>query len=581
MNKKRLQYILVFAISFLVYANTINHSFVLDDDVVFLQNQFVQKGIKGIPDIVSHGFLYGFNQRNDQSYRPVVLIFYAIEKSIFGNDPTTFHLLNMLYYALLCFLLFKLLKALFQEEDGWLAFGATILFAVHPVHTEVVANIKGRDDILHATFLILSFITALKYVDLKEKKYLFYSLLTFFLALLCKEMAVTYMALLPLTLWTFRSVQLKQIFDTLAYYFAPFALYFILRNIILDTLAFDEEMTVINNGLAAAESYPEQLATTFLIFGKYISLLFFPHPLSWDYSFPQFPIVSFSDPIVLLIVAILLGLTIFSLLRIKSKDKIAYSFLFFVISFSVVSNFFILIGATLGERFLFFPSIAFCIFMVVLIDKLIKKAIQHKAKGLKVYWILLAIICIPLSLKTWDRNKDWENNETLFTSGIEATPNSSRAVSAYASVLRERGEAATNPAHRQQNLEQALEWYQKSINLYDGNADAYYNLGVTFMTLNQEGNALNSFKHAVSLQAKHIKALNNIGVLYFRNNRLTEAEGYFQECLRININFQSAYANLGAIYHNQGNKDKARRYYQRALELDPNDINTRNNMSKL
>ena len=565
--------------TFAVYGNTIRHDFVLDDDVVFRYNRYVQSGLKGIPDIISNGFLHGFNGRNDQSYRPVVLIFFAIEKSFFGNNPTALHLLNVLYYGLLCCLLFYLLKLLMPQRDEWLLLFMALLFVVHPLHTEVVANIKGRDEILHALFLISSLVFVFKYLKEHSKSLLVYGLLSFFLALLCKEMAVTYIVLLPLSLWTFAQLNQREVGAITAYFFIPLFLYFILRNAILDALSFDEEMSIINNGLTAAENYSEQLATTFYIFGEYIMLLFYPHPLSWDYSYPHFPIVGFDNVQVLLTIGLLAISIVGSLYFIKKRNVFAFCILFFLTSFSIVSNFFILIGSTLGERFLFFPSFAICILIVLTFHILVKK-IKLQKGGVILNALIIALL-ISYSFKTIDRNKDWENNETLFASGAEATPNNSRAIGALASALREKGERSQNASERNKLFQQAIELYQKSLMLYDGNADIFYNLGVTYMNINDLGNAITLFEQTLRLEPKNIRALNNLGVAYFRGNQLRKAERYFIECMRIDINFQSAYANLGAIYHNRGDIGKARRYYSRALELDANDMNTRNNLSNL
>ena len=161
------KYLIILAASFVVYGNTISHDFVLDDDVVFRYNRYVQSGLKGVPDILSHGFLHGFNARNDQSYRPVVLVVFAVEHALFGNNPNALHFLNIMYYGLLCCLLYYLLNLLMPQKNEWLLLFIVLLYLTHPIHTEVVANIKGRDEILHAIFLVLSLIYSLNYINSK------------------------------------------------------------------------------------------------------------------------------------------------------------------------------------------------------------------------------------------------------------------------------------------------------------------------------------------------------------------------------------------------------------------------------
>ena len=377
----RLISIILFAFAFLLYANTLSHGYVLDDDVVYLKNKDVQAGLKGISSILHHSFIYGFTGHNDQSYRPVVLILFAIEKEVFGNNPHVGHFVNVLLFALCCLLLFKLLNALFGNTLPLLPVAAAFLFAAHPIHTEAVANIKGRDDILNFIFLILSLTFILRHVDEGKKKYFFLSVLCFFLSLMCKEVAVTFLAIIPLTILFFREVPLKRIAMGMIAFTVAFGIYMFIRSSVLDAVTFQEKMKVVNNGLAAASNESDRIATAILILGKYVLLLFFPHPLSWDYSFNQIPIVSFSDIKVIVVMCVFTTLLIYAALivlkKIKSlsatqyQKKLSFSklpsrifsfcILFFFITMSVVSNIFIMIGATLGERFLFVPSLAFCI----------------------------------------------------------------------------------------------------------------------------------------------------------------------------------------------------------------------------
>lgn len=563
-----------------LYANTFQHGFVLDDDVVYLQNQYVQEGVTSIDDILSHGFLHGFNQRNDQSYRPLVLINFALEHSLFGNDPTAHHIINVLLYAILVCVLFLFLRQLFPEYNSYLAFWVALLYLVHPVHTEVVANIKGRDEILHGIFALLSLISFFKYLDLDKKKFLFRALAFFLLALLSKEMAVTLLAVIPLSLYFFRKIELKQlIFKTLPL-IGVLVIYFIVRSAVLDNVTFDEEMTVMNNSLAAANNLSQRIATNFLIFGKYISLLFFPHPLAWDYSFPFFPIVNFSYPLVIFIIAASVTALVLSIYGMKNKNPFAWAFLFFISTFSIVSNFFILIGATLGERFLFFPSIAFC-FAVVYGLHLLSKQFQKKRSK---YFIPIGII-IPilllLSFKTYDRNLDWENNEKLFLSGAEATPNNSRAISALASMHRTRAEKAQNPNTQLKEYQLAKGFYLQSIKLYQENTDALYNLGVVYSALNNRDKARLAYQRVLEIEPAHLRAINNLGVIFLQQSDFKRAEQLFQKAISINPSFQNAYANLGAVKHNLGEKAAAQQYYEKALQLNPNDLNTQRNLNNL
>jgi len=603
----------VFAFSFLLYANTINHSYVLDDDVVYLKNKDVQAGLSGIPSILTHSFIYGFTGHNDQSYRPVVLIIYAIEKEFFGNNPRTGHFINVLLFALACVLLYKLINILFSSHVSLLnahySLLVALLFASHPIHTEAVANIKGRDDILNFAFFVLSLTYILRYVDSEKKKYFGLSVLFFFLALLCKEMAVTFLAIIPMTVFFFRGLPLKKIFSGMLAFAGVFILYMLIRGSVLDTVTFEEKMKVVNNALAAATNESDRIATAIFILGKYILLLFFPHPLSWDYSFNQIPIVSFSDIRVIGVLCACLGLVIYSVIVLVKKMKsprpplqggehspsevFAYCILFFFITMSVVSNLFIMIGSTLGERFLFVPSLAFCIALAVFLlpsSALLKveKITREKSASneglakslLNIRGGVLFVIIALFSFKTFSRNKDWKNNLSLFTAGVEATPNSSRAESALGSSYREMGEKEPDPGKRMEYFQKAIVYYTKAIEILPDNTEALYNAGVSYYGMGDKENALKAYEQALAVSPEYTNAANNAGVIYFERKEYEPAKKYFLQAVKYAPNNSDALGNLGAINHNQGNMREAVDYYKQALAINPANQNVQNNLAK-
>lgn len=143
---------LIFLFGFMLYANTFQHEFVLDDAIVFSENNFTKAGINGWRGIFSKDTFYGFFQQDGKEqlvaggrYRPFSLATFALEVSLFGVQPTSGHIINALLYGILGIILFKCLVLL--RIEGGLALAITLLFMSHPLHTEVVANIKGRDEI--------------------------------------------------------------------------------------------------------------------------------------------------------------------------------------------------------------------------------------------------------------------------------------------------------------------------------------------------------------------------------------------------------------------------------------------------
>ena len=565
----------LFVFSFLLYSNTLNHGYALDDDVVFLKNRFVQKGIDGMGDIFSHGFLYGFNNRNNQSYRPVVTAVFALEKEFFGNKPKAGHLINVLLYGISVGVLFLLLQLLFLKQPIWLPALIAALFAAHPIHTEVVANIKGRDDMLTFFFMVLSFYWLMKFILSNNIKLLYVSLVCYFVCLLTKENAVAFIAVFPLLFYFFSERDLKQSIIQALPYGVPLLLYFMLRNQVLDDVVFGEKLEVINNGLMAATTTGEMLATNFVILGKYVWLLIFPHPLSFDYSYSHFSIVGWTDFTALgsLLVYLLLGA--FALWKFKSKEVLVFGVLFYLITLSITSNLLVKIGCTLGERFLFIPSLGYCLILGVLLARIV----SFKPKPL--LYTLIAILFVPFCLKTYSRNFEWKDNITLFEADVDAAPNSARTHFSLGSALNTNSEAEADPAKKKVLLERAIKELHETLKIYPEFTAAWYNMGVAYYSYGDYDNSRKSYEQAIELNPNEKQALNNLGVIYFNQREYNKALEYFTQATVADPSFIDPYANIGAVHHNTGNYDQAIVHYNKVLALQPDNRGVINNLSKL
>lgn len=145
----RYRYVIVFIFSFLIYANTIGNDYNLDDELV-TRNQAVTSaglGIENLQKIFTHPY-YQDNMGYSYGYRPLTTLSFTVEHSLFGDNPHISHFINLLLYCLLCIVLLKVMELMFKKYDPLLPVISVLIFAVHPLHTEVVASIKNRDEIL-------------------------------------------------------------------------------------------------------------------------------------------------------------------------------------------------------------------------------------------------------------------------------------------------------------------------------------------------------------------------------------------------------------------------------------------------
>ena len=396
----------LFILSFALYFNTISHDYVLDDIFVTKGNVFVQKGFGGIGEIVTSGYFKGYNNVNNQLYRPVVLITFAAEKAVFGNDPHVSHFFNVLLYAFSILFLFFLLTRLFSRQQSLFAFLVTLLFLAHPVHTEVVANIKSRDEIIAFIFTLLTLIFMLNYLRDKKSRLLVFSYISCFLCIMTKESGITILAVIPLILWFFSDLNLKRILLLTAPYMLIAGLYLLIRTMVLDPFNPGEESVfVLNNSLLGAKNAAEMLATNFVTLGLYLKLLVIPYPLSWDYSYNQIPVINWSDWKALSSLVAYLLLGIYALIMIRKKEIIAFGILFFFITLSVSSNLFVKIGSTFGERFLFVPSLGYCVVLVALLFKipgLKDDMIRRRSKYIYIFIIFYNFFIVNFAyIKFW------------------------------------------------------------------------------------------------------------------------------------------------------------------------------------
>ncbi len=560
----------LFVFALALYGNTFTHGYVLDDKIMITENFLVQKGISGIPEIISHGPLYGWKKIND-GYRPFSLVTYAIEVSLFGFNSKVHHVFNVLIYAFTCVILFVLLRKLLSKMHVIVPMIITLLFLTHPIHTEVVANIKSRDELFSFLFLILSLWFLIYYIRSHNFYSMFLSLIMYFFSLISKENSITFLAVVPLTLYIFTELPLKKIFNYSLTYLGIAAIYLVLRWNIVDTDSFLQQTDIVNNSLVGAGSLSERIATAVLILGKYIILLFFPLTLSSEYGYNQIPNVGWADIGVLISFLVCLILILYATIKIRKKDMLSFSILFFFITISVVSNIFFLVGATLAERFLYTPSLGFCIALIYVPKKFWHIDFNNfRTKKVRIFLGAITVLVIAYSYRTIIRNSEWRDELSLFTSTVETSPNSMRAHWGLADVYKRMSENEENPHLVTRYLNKSVEHYKHATKILPRICEPWHILGYGLHALGNEEEAARVYLRALACDPKIAKTQNNMGLIYFNHNQYPEALKSFSEAVHLDSTYANAYGNLGGVYHVLGNYDSALVYYEKALSLDPN-----------
>jgi hypothetical protein len=200
LRKYRHEIFFVF-LAFALYGNTIPNFYSLDDQLVILDNQKTHLGIRGIPAIISTHYFE--EEGNTYGYRPVAQISFAIEYAAWGENPHMSHMVNVILYAIILVLLFSLLKRFLKGFNPLFPLLITILFAVHPIHTEVVASLKNRETLLSFVFCLVSLYNFTQFQAKRSILSLISGSLAFVLAYFSKQDAITFIAIIPLTLFFF------------------------------------------------------------------------------------------------------------------------------------------------------------------------------------------------------------------------------------------------------------------------------------------------------------------------------------------------------------------------------------------
>ncbi|MCC6384300.1 MAG: tetratricopeptide repeat protein [Bacteroidia bacterium] len=600
-------YFLTGLLAALLYANTLSHDFTVDDGTVMENNTIVKKGISAVPEIFSTRYRAGFWDRKENMYRPLSLVMFAAEWQITGGKPWLGHLVNVLMYVSICVLLVHLFRKLLRKHHPLIPFLAALLFTVHPLHTEVVANIKSRDEILCLLFSVFGMLSALKYAETKKILMMILSALFIFIALLSKENAIAMVAVIPLMIWFFSDTGFKQLGLSVAILLVLSGVYFLIRSAVLSGLGNQAELQLINNSMLGAEGFARFMMACYLI-GKYLLMLVVPYPLSFDYSYNQISTEVAGSPLAWLSLLVSLVLVGYAVAGVRKKNPLSFAIFFFFGTLALVSNIFFLIEATFAERFLFMPSVGFAFAAAILLSKVMKGNPSVKQffslKSNTAWAVLTLVVLVLFSFKTISRNSDWKNNLALLEADVKTCPKSARIRYAYGSaILFERAIPEKNENKKNQLLDEAIAQLTKGVSILNTYADAYYHLGLAYKARGNYPNAIHAFesakrsktwtnadfyiasglsyggasryseaiadfKKALEYNPQSYEAYNNAG-MYFNEASMTDsALVYLNKSVSLQPDFASAYYNLGNTYAKRGNFNEAISNYEKAIAID-------------
>lgn len=520
-------YMLFMLIAFVFYGNSIKNGYSIDDELVTstytFKNKLTDKGIMGLKAIFKSRYANDGKQSYD--YRPVTTYSFAVEHSIVGNSPkkaNISHFVSVALYGLCGIFLFLFLQQLFKGEAKWFSMLVVVLYLIHPIHTEIVDNIKTRDELLCMLFCLSASIHAFKYFDTRKLKHLLLAITLLFLALYSRPSAKVFLGIIPLSLYFFRDFKLKTIllYGLIAFFFNFLSK--LIGRLFLAGIANVRDYDYFENPLRYMD-LSARIPMFFYSIVKYIGLLFFPYPLKYYYGYNDVPLVGFGS-LIFFAGVVIVGLLLYVVWKgLKSKAPLSYALLFFFFGIGGVANLLFPAPGIIAERFANFASIGFAMTLAILLFRWQKwnilAAVPKEKRSLT--YGLLAVVALPSVLLVFNRNKLWDSKLSLYRSDIGVLHNSTKANSLL----------ATEYLYSAMGLQQS------------GNISMYKDM------MSYADSAAYFFNRSVEIYPEYASCWNNLAVIQFNfYNNIDSARTLTHLALSHDSKFLEAYYNLGNCY---------------------------------
>lgn len=552
-NTAILIYISLF--SAVLFVNAISGNFVYDDFKVVVENSFVKEW-RHLPKVFTKDY---FSLSGEISYRPLATLSYFADYAIWHKNPLGFHITNVVLHTMNSVLFYLFLRALVPNNKIVLL--SLLFFITHPVLVETVNAIGYREDLLCATFFLVSFIYFIKSDTLVYRKsnqitrftvYYTISLVSYLCALFSKEMAIT----LPLLLMVFTVFFHQRPWSSLTKrgkgiytgYLAISLLYLIIRFIVFSNPALH---SVYQPG-----GFLVNLFTMIKILASYIRLSFFPLHLNADYLVPL--VTRPWEGSFILAITFLISIFVIFAVICRTRNMLAAWISWFFITLLPVMNI-IPIDNIMAERYLYMPIMGFCVAKGILIYRITDRTLSPRAIPLRqiVQRVLVILMIGGYGFTIIRKNGNWRDELTLWTKTIADSQNSHRAHCNLGNVYLERG--FIEKAHRE---------YQLAAALNPNNASIHSNLGNLYTKEGQIDKAFQEYQTAVLIGKNYAQPHNNLGNIYFNQGAPDKARIEYEEAIRIQPDYAPAHNGLGNVYNDAGDLDQAMEEFKQALAYD-------------
>jgi hypothetical protein len=542
-----------------LYHAATGFGYILDDEMVVWKNSYVLKGFSGLGDIfASDSFLGYFKDKQKLflleggRYRPLSLATFALEVGIWGeknpNLPMISHTVNILLYGLTAVMLLRIMSGLFPLglEGKWyfsVGFLSALVFVLHPLHSECVANIKGRDEILALMGCLGALYATCKYFDTENGWWLWGAAGSLLLGMLAKENALTFVVVVPLMVYTFTTVPRNRVLAASVPLLVSAVVFILIR---YNALGF-----MVNHGKVVSDlmndpflgmSIGQKLATIFLTLGWYLKLLILPFPLTHDYYPYHVPKVGWEDWRALVSLLVYAFLIVWALRGVRHRKIPAMAILYWVATLSIVSNLVVSVGSFMNERFAYTPSVAFAVLFAWLIAVALPERIGEKPQRPYVLGGILLLGLVGLfGWVTLKRVPDWKDAMALNKAAIKVSYNSARSHVFYVTSLYEDIYLKTKDKTKKQPLIDTMDYHiKRAIAINPDYASAWVMQSAIVAAQFDQDNQLDKFFNEMSYIAGKIPYNNNFRAFldqYMKFLDGSTADKYTAFCHRLGYEF--------------------------------------------
>lgn len=572
-NQRKLTYLLVALLPFLVYFNAIDNEYGIDDYYVTKGNPKTADGIENIPALFAN--YYADDGETRFEYRPLTHTTFAIEKSLFKALPdaqepqekinnnvlteaNVSHFINILLYALNGFLLLYFLSILLRGYSFGLPLIITLLFIVHPIHTEVVNNIKSRDELLMMVFLLWALIECVRFGSDGLKKRLWGIAGLALLAFLSKMSSLAFFGLIPVLLYYTRTSG-KRILMALGTVTLSLVIVLVLRAAIPgeEFRAFQ----FFENPLFVDDSFIARIGIGFYSAFVYLQLLIFPEDLSFYYGYSQIPMADFSYWQVWVAILVFIPLGVYGLIKFWKRDVLGLALVMWLGVMGIVVNLVYPMVGIVAERFAYIFSVGFTMVIGILLwrgyslicpsDRFAKAKFSTKIGAILLLGSLVFIVSV-YSWRTIERNNDWENTLVLYRHDIKHLENSFRAHTFLADELFTSLPKRAIEQNGTEHIKEVVDLYQHALEIDANQPYVLNNLGAIQYTYYKDYEAaLGFFEKAKAIDGSNTDMLLNSAYSYAAIKQYSKAVSALEEALVVDPQLHAAYTYLLSLVKNR------------------------------